>query len=33
MPTAKLDVCDIKIVTAYPDGIELIKVERTIFEK
>ena len=33
VPTAKLDVCDIKIVTAYPDGIELIKVERTIFEK
>ena len=40
MPTAKLDVCDIKIVTAYPDKIksktlnrEQISVERTIFEK
>ena len=21
VPTAKLDVCDIKIVTAYPDGV------------
>ena len=40
MPTAKLDVCDIKIQVAYPDKIksktlnrEQISVERTIFEK
>ncbi|MBQ4135838.1 MAG: hypothetical protein IJD73_02095, partial [Clostridia bacterium] len=39
MPTAKLDVCDIKIVTVYPDKIksktlnrEHVSVERTFFE-
>ena len=39
VPTAKLDVCDIKTVTAYPDKIksetlnrEQISIERTIFE-
>ena len=26
VPTAKLDVCDIKIVTAHPDGV--IKIEK-----
>ena len=30
MPTAKLDVCDIKIVTAYPDKI---KVKRSTENK
>ena len=40
MPTAKLDVCDIKTVTAYLDKIksktlnrEQISIERTFFEK
>ena len=39
VPTAKLDVCDIKTVTANPDKIknktlnrEQISIERTIFE-
>ena len=37
VPTAKLGVCDIKIVTAYPDKIKNARrltttVERTIFE-
>ena len=39
MPTTKLDVCDIKTVTAYPDKIkskpltrEQISIERTFFE-
>ena len=40
MPTAKLDVCDIKFVTAYPDKIksktlnrEQISIERTFLKK
>ena len=32
VPTAKLGRSGIKIVTVYPDGVELIKVECTIFE-
>ena len=33
VPTAKLGRSGIKIVTVYPDGVELTMVERTIFEK
>ena len=32
MPTAKLGHSSIKFQASYPDGVELIKVERTIFE-
>ena len=31
--TFKLGYSNIKIVTAYPDGEELLTVERTVFEK
>ena len=32
MPTAKLGRSGIKIVTVYPDGIELTKVERSFLK-
>ena len=32
-PTGKLGHSNIKFEAAHPDGVELIKVERTIFEK